>query len=94
MVNIAYKIGQRMGLGPYDLDRLRLLALLHDIGKIGIPENILFKAEPLTEEDWKIIKNHPNIGYRIAKISRIFPLLPMKFSTTTNDGTVKDIRPV
>ena len=67
MVNIAYKIGQRMGLGPYDLDRLRLLALLHDIGKIGIPENILFKAEPLTEEDWKIIKNHPNIGYRIAK---------------------------
>ena len=67
MVNIAYKIGQRMGLGPYDLDRLRLLALLHDIGKIGVPENILFKAEPLTEEDWKIIKNHPNIGYRIAK---------------------------
>ena len=67
MLNIANKIGQKMDLSPYDLGRLRLLVLLHDIGKIGIPENILFKVEPLTEAEWQILKNHPNIGYRIAK---------------------------
>lgn len=67
LVNIATKIGQKIGLSPYDLDKLRLLALLHDIGKIGVPESILFKVEPLTDEEWRILKNHTNIGYRITK---------------------------
>nr|HPK86436.1 diguanylate cyclase [Atribacterota bacterium] len=67
LVNIASMMGKKIGLSPYDLDKLRLLALLHDIGKIGVPEKILFKVAPLTDEEWRVLKNHTNIGYRIAK---------------------------
>ncbi len=67
VAKISSLIGQKMGLKHYDLNRLHLLALLHDIGKIGIPERILFKTEPLTDEEWQTLKNHCQIGYRITK---------------------------
>ncbi|MFT5872195.1 MAG: HD-GYP domain-containing protein (c-di-GMP phosphodiesterase class II) [Clostridium sp.] len=43
----------------------KIVGLLHDIGKIAIEENILNKSEKLTNEEWKEIKRHPEIGYRI-----------------------------
>ena len=43
------------------------MAVLHDIGKVGIKESVLQKAGPLTPEDWEEIKKHPEIGYRIAQ---------------------------
>jgi HD-GYP domain-containing protein (c-di-GMP phosphodiesterase class II) len=48
------------------LDELTLLAALHDIGKIGIPEGIIIKQGNLTGEEWESIWKHPEIGYRIA----------------------------
>ncbi|HWR44684.1 diguanylate cyclase [Sporomusa sp.] len=45
---------------------LRLLARFHDIGKVGIPDGILFKPDRLTEEEWVIMRQHCEIGYRIA----------------------------
>lgn len=45
---------------------LRLLARFHDIGKVGIPDNILFKPGRLTEEEWVVMRQHCEIGYRIA----------------------------
>lgn len=54
----------------YDTDhinRVRLAGLMHDIGKIGIPESILNKTERLTSQEWTEIKQHPDIGYRILK---------------------------
>ncbi len=65
--NLSSKLGKRIGLTQDKLDELELLSLLHDIGKIGIPENILLKPSKLTEEEWKIMKTHTDIGYRIAK---------------------------
>jgi len=66
---LSLSIGCSIGLVESSLDELVLLASLHDIGKIAIPENILKKKGPLTEEDWKIIKKHSEIGYDIALTS-------------------------
>lgn len=60
------KIGEQIGLGQKDLDDLLLLSKLHDIGKIGIDDHILNKPGPLDDEEWIIMKQHPEIGHRIA----------------------------
>ncbi|MCB1019186.1 MAG: response regulator [Acidobacteria bacterium] len=57
--------GELLGLPPQRLDRLELGALLHDIGKIGIPRNVLLKPGPLTDEEWRVMKTHPDIGHRL-----------------------------
>ncbi len=59
-------IGEHLGLGQDALDDLRLLSLLHDIGKVGIDDCILNKPGKLTNEEWKQMKHHTEIGYRIA----------------------------
>ena len=65
----AKLIGKELNLPRSDLDKLELLAMLHDIGKIGISDDILKKAEKLTEGEWVQMKRHPEIGYRIARSS-------------------------
>ena len=52
-----------------ELDKLELLASLHDIGKVGVRDEILTKPGPLTEKEWVEMKRHPEIGYRIAMTS-------------------------
>lgn len=66
MQETAEKIGQAVGLPDSEMDNLLLLAALHDIGKIAIPNSILDKSGKLTPEEWEIIKKHPEIGYRIG----------------------------
>ncbi|MCR4397479.1 MAG: diguanylate cyclase, partial [Firmicutes bacterium] len=66
---IALRIGQALGLSDSKLDELSLLAALHDIGKIAIPDSILLKPTQLTAEEWETVKRHPEIGYRIAASS-------------------------
>jgi diguanylate cyclase (GGDEF)-like protein len=63
---LSIKLGKRIGLTKEKLDELELLSLLHDMGKIGIPEHILMKPSKLTDEEWTIMKTHSDIGYRIA----------------------------
>lgn len=63
---MAVRIGEEIGLSEKILDELSLLAALHDIGKIALPEEIIKKPGPLNKEEWDIIKRHPEIGYRIA----------------------------
>ena len=58
--------GQRLGLSEEALDQLELGALLHDIGKIGIPHNVLLKPDKLNDEEWKVMRTHPSIGYRLV----------------------------
>lgn len=60
-------IGRKLGLSARELNDLSLLALLHDIGKIGVDSHILKKSGPLTDEEWVTMKTHPEVGYRVAK---------------------------
>ena len=72
MQMIALDFGENLRLPDSELNRLSLLITLHDIGKINIPEEILIKAEPLTEEEWEILKKHPETGYRITRSTEEF----------------------
>jgi HD-GYP domain-containing protein (c-di-GMP phosphodiesterase class II) len=72
----AEVIAQNLGLPPYQVELIRLAAPMHDIGKIGIPDHILLTDRKLTDEDFAIIKTHPEIGYKILKDSQS-PLLKM-----------------
>jgi putative nucleotidyltransferase with HDIG domain len=78
VTELALKIGRAMGLEKRDLDTLRRAGLLHDIGKIGIPAAILDKKGKLTDEEYRIVKNHPSIGARILEpISAYSQIIPI-----------------
>jgi len=65
VTELSLKIAREMGFTEEELERLRLSALLHDIGKIGIEERILRKETPLNNEEYEKIKEHPEVGARI-----------------------------
>jgi two-component system cell cycle response regulator len=58
-------VGERMGLSAEERVQLRQAAELHDIGKLGIPDEILCKPGPLDPEEWAFVRRHPLIGERI-----------------------------
>ncbi|OYT69641.1 MAG: two-component system response regulator [Armatimonadetes bacterium CP1_7O] len=59
-------MAHRLKLSSEELNDIERGALLHDIGKIGVPDSILYKPGPLTPEEWEIMKQHPVIGYRMC----------------------------
>jgi diguanylate cyclase (GGDEF)-like protein len=65
---LSVKIGKRLGFGKEQLDKLATASRLHDIGKININPEILSKPSALNTEEWKMIKSHSEIGYRIVNI--------------------------
>lgn len=69
--SLCRKLGGKLDLTRKSLDELELLAILHDIGKVGIDDKVLNKPGSLDEDEWVIMKRHPEIGYRIAKASSV-----------------------
>lgn len=65
---LAMMIGSRLGLKGTELEHLALLALLHDIGKVGIQSELLTKSGPLTAEETQQLRKHSEIGYRMAEV--------------------------
>jgi len=65
ITDLALKVGEELGIEGHELKRLELGALLHDIGKIGIPPRILSKPGPLTEDERILVETHPILGERI-----------------------------
>ena len=63
----AVAVGSQLGLRGHDLEMLHFASLLHDIGKIGIPENVLGKEGPLDEFEAEVMKRHPAIGARMLE---------------------------
>ena len=61
------EIAKRMGMSDEEQEQIYYMGMLHDIGKIGIPDAILKKPGKLTEEEMQIIRNHPTIGGEILK---------------------------
>ncbi len=66
---LASQLGKAIGISESDMDDLALLAKLHDIGKISVPDEVLLKDGPLSSREWKTMKRHPESGYRIAVAS-------------------------
>ena len=66
---ICQLIGKAIGFSEIEVNRLKVVGLLHDIGKIAIEEGILNKPGKLSEREWSEIKRHPDIGYRILSSS-------------------------
>jgi putative two-component system response regulator len=65
VVHYALRMADLCGIAEEDIQELRMAALLHDIGKIGIPGSILTKEGPLTKDERRKIQEHPEIGYKI-----------------------------
>ncbi len=64
---ISRMLGERMGIDPLKLDFLEIAGLIHDIGKVGVPESILNKPGKLTGEEFEVIKKHSEIGETILR---------------------------
>ena len=69
---LSKMIGKKLNLPENNLDELELFSMLHDIGKVGIDDRILSKPGKLNDEEWAVMKTHPEIGYRIAMSSPEF----------------------
>jgi HD-GYP domain-containing protein (c-di-GMP phosphodiesterase class II) len=73
--DIAIGLGKRLGYTGADLDAIEIGALMHDIGKIGIPESILHKPGPLDNDEWIVMKRHPVISELILKEIDLSPIV-------------------
>ena len=75
---MAAAMGVALGLPGHDILALQRGGYLHDVGKVAIPDHVLFKAGPLTPEEWEIMKSHAERGERICSSMRsLAPVLPI-----------------
>jgi HD-GYP domain-containing protein (c-di-GMP phosphodiesterase class II) len=75
VASVAVGIARRLGFRDEELEAIEIGALLHDIGKIGIPEHILRKPGQLTEDEWALIKRHPLISDYILSELDLHPFV-------------------
>lgn len=79
MADMASRVAEEMELTTADIETLHWAGILHDIGKIGVPDGILNKKGKLTEEEWVIMKEHPLIGAQIVEpvkyLSEVSPII-------------------
>ncbi len=87
--DLTVRLAQAVGVCPQDLVHVRRGALLHDIGKMGIPDSILLKPGPLTPEEWKVMQRHPLYAYEmLAPITYLRQALEIPYSHHEKwDGT-------
>lgn len=71
----AVRLGERLGLPPDHITALRRAGIVHDIGKVAVSEAILLKPGPLTQEEWEIMRRHPEDGERICSPLKSFRLV-------------------
>jgi putative nucleotidyltransferase with HDIG domain len=80
VTEMAMELASAMGIGEAELVHIRRGALLHDIGKMGVPDQILLKPEPLTEEEWEIMRRHPQYAYEmLSPIDFLHPALEIPY---------------
>lgn len=80
VTQMTVRIAHVMGLNEIEITHMRRGALLHDIGKMAVPDNILLKPDKLTDEEWKIMRNHPVYAYEMLhQISFLRPALDIPY---------------
>jgi HD-GYP domain-containing protein (c-di-GMP phosphodiesterase class II) len=67
VAHLSHRLALAIGMSAEQADRVRIAGLVHDVGKIGVPEAVLTKTGRLTDEEFQAIKQHPEIGHRILK---------------------------
>jgi putative nucleotidyltransferase with HDIG domain len=72
----AYALGRELGMDPERLDDLTAAALLHDVGVLGIPDNLLRRSDPLLPHELDVMRDHPVIGARIVEAAGMPELAP------------------
>jgi HD-GYP domain-containing protein (c-di-GMP phosphodiesterase class II) len=80
VVELTVELARSFGINEETLKHMQRGALLHDIGKMGIPDSILLKPGPLTDEEWVIMRQHPLYAYRLlAGIPYLQPALDIPY---------------
>ena len=72
VTHYAVNLAEHLGLGGADLERVRTASMLHDVGKIGVPDSILTKPGPLTDEEFALVRQHPALGAEILENISVF----------------------
>jgi HD-GYP domain-containing protein (c-di-GMP phosphodiesterase class II) len=80
VTEMTLRLARAMGLTEQELARIRQGALLHDVGKLGIPDSILLKPGKLTDEEWTVMRRHPNYAYEwLSPIAYLRPALDIPY---------------
>jgi PAS domain S-box-containing protein len=80
VTEMTVRLAKRMGFSKQELVHVRRGALLHDIGKMGVPDRILLKPDKLTDEEWEIMRMHPTYAYQMLEpIAYLSPALDIPY---------------
>jgi putative nucleotidyltransferase with HDIG domain len=80
VTQMTMRLAQEVGIGEQELVHVQRGGLLHDIGKMGIPDNILHKAGPLTDEEWQVMRKHPEYALEmLVQIAYLRPALDIPY---------------
>src|SRR5581483_1190357 len=80
VTDLTLRLARQIGIASTDLSHIRRGALLHDIGKMGIPDSILLKPGPLTAAEWVIMRKHPLYAYELlSPIPYLHPALEIPY---------------
>jgi PAS domain S-box-containing protein len=81
VLKLATELAKVVGIPPEEMENFKRGVFLHDIGKMGIPDNILLKPGPLTEEEWQIMRQHPQYAYDLLeKVDYLRPALDIPYA--------------
>ncbi len=75
LATFAVELGERLGCSEDEVGALRLGGFLHDLGKIAVPDGVLLKPGPLSVEEWRMMREHPDAGDRLARPMRTLALV-------------------
>jgi PAS domain S-box-containing protein len=80
VVQMTVELAKAMGIGEHELENVRRGALLHDIGKMGIPDSVLLKPGTLNEREWEVMRRHPEYAYQFLEpIDYLRPVLDIPY---------------
>lgn len=89
VTKMTLRLASEMGLSETEMEHIRRGAMLHDIGKMGVPDNILFKPDELSDEEWTVMRKHPEYAHDfLSQIAHLSSAMDIPYSHHERwDGT-------